>query len=85
MLTVGRSFPLDTLDRPELHDVDATVVTYRGRRSLSLVEREQPARQTDPIAIVTGSHFSDGVIEFALADGNRRIRGRAASRASPSA
>ena len=71
MLTAALSFPLDTLDRLELHDVDAAVVTYRGRRALRLVEREQQARQTDPIAIVTGSHFSDGVIEFALAADRR--------------
>src|SRR5262249_47961580 len=66
-----RSFPLDTLDRLELHDVNAAIVTYRGRLALRLVERESPTRQTDPVAIVGGSHFSDGVIEFALAADRR--------------
>lgn len=59
-MAVSRNFSMASLPKLELYNVEAELVTYRGRRAVRLVEEEEPAPS---IAILAGSDFQDGVIE----------------------
>ena len=59
-----RTFQLNSISGLELHNVAAEAVTYRGRQSVRLVEQGEPM---ESIAILTGSNFTDGVIETEIA------------------
>jgi hypothetical protein len=60
----ARTFSLTSLSDLELHNVEAQLVDYRGRRAVRLVEKEDVA---STIAILSGSDFRDGVIETEIA------------------
>lgn len=66
-----RVFRLDALSGLELHNVEADLVTYRGRRAVRLVESAQAA-DGQAIALLAGTEFQDGVIEAAVAGDRRR-------------
>ena len=66
----ARTFRFDSLSGLELHNVDADLVTYRGRRAVRMVEADLTA-EGPAIAILTHSDFEDGAIETAVA-GDRR-------------
>lgn len=61
----GLTLSLSSLDRLELKGVQGSVVSYRGRRAVRLVE--SPGAQGDPIARIAGVDFGDGTIEVELA------------------
>jgi hypothetical protein len=61
-----RSVPLDSTAGLRLIGVQATAVTYRGRRAVRLVE-DQAAAAKEPVALIAGSDFGDGVIEIDVA------------------
>jgi hypothetical protein len=60
----ARTFSLTSLSDLELHNVEAQLVDYHGRRAVRLVEKEDVA---STIAILSGSDFRDGVIETEIA------------------
>jgi len=62
-----RVHSLRSLSELELRGLKADLVTYRGRRAVRLVEAPGPAADEEPIAIVAGSDFQDGVIETQVA------------------
>lgn len=64
-----RTFQLNSLSELELHNVEAELVTYRGRHAVRLVEQDEP---TYAIAILTHSDFKDGVIEAEIAGAPRK-------------
>jgi hypothetical protein len=64
-----RTFSLASLSELELHQVEAQLVTYRGRGAVRLVEGEEAATT---IAILSGSDFKDGVIETEIAGAPRK-------------
>src|SRR5512145_1724457 len=53
-----RTFPLNSLSGLELHNVQAELVTYRGRQAVRVIEQDE---SMSAIAILTGSDFQDGV------------------------
>jgi hypothetical protein len=63
----GRTFQLNSLSGLELHNVQAEVVTFRRRRSVRLIEHYEHTSHGEPIAIISGSDFRDGMIEAQLA------------------
>ena len=71
MAESSRVFTLDSLARLELHHIQAELVTYRGRAAVRLIESEAATAQAEPLAMVVGSHFQDGTIEFAVAADRR--------------
>ena len=64
-----RTFQLNTLSELELHNVEAELVTYRGRHAVRLVEQDEPLHA---MAILSGSDFKDGVIEAGIAGAPRK-------------
>jgi hypothetical protein len=60
----ARTFPLSSLSALELHHVEAELVKYHDRPAVRIVEQGEP---TNAVAILSGSNFSDGVIETAIA------------------
>ncbi len=62
--TLTFTFRLDTLAGLELRNVAAEHVTYRGKRALRLIE---PEVGQGGIAILSGSDFTDGVVETEIA------------------
>lgn len=63
-----RTFPLNSVSELELHNVEAELVTYRGRHAVRLVEQSEPEHA---IAILSGSDFKEGVIEAWIAGAPR--------------
>ena len=63
------TFRLNSLSGLELHNVEAKLVTYRGRQAVRLVEQDEP---TIAIAILSHSDFKDGVIEAEIAGSPRK-------------
>ena len=63
-----RTFPLSALSELELHNVQAELVTYRGRQSVRVTEQGETM---SAIAILSGSDFKDGVIETEIAGAPR--------------
>lgn len=62
------TYPLDSLQGLKLHKVAVESVTYRGRKSLRVIEGAGIAGGgEDRLAILTGTDFRDGVIEVELA------------------
>jgi len=68
----AREFQLNALSDLELHNVNAELVTYRGRRAVRLVEPEEPSTDGQSIAILPGTDFQDGVIETEIAGTPRK-------------
>src|SRR5690349_6197330 len=64
-------FSLDSLADLELHEVRAELVTYQGRRAVRLIERDMNRTEVEPLAILSGSMFKDGVIETEIAGAPR--------------
>jgi hypothetical protein len=64
------SFSLDSLSVLELINLDAKLVTYRGRSAIRLVEQDM-ASEEPSIAILHNSYFKDGVIEAEVAGSPR--------------
>ena len=62
-----RTLQLSSARQLQLRHVDAKFVTYRGRRAIRLLESDHAEADVQPIAILPGSEFRDGVIETALA------------------
>lgn len=62
-----QTFRLNSLSGLELHNVQAEVVTFRRKRAVRLIEHYEQIVDGDPIAIISGSDFRDGVIEAQLA------------------
>jgi hypothetical protein len=60
------TFRLNALSDLELHNVQADLVTYRGRRAVRLIEDDSIDAEHS-IAIIAGSEFKDGVIEAEIA------------------
>ena len=63
---LARSLPLFPASNLDLHNVEATEVEYRGRRAVRLVEAAG-GQGGEPLAIVPGTAFGDGVIEAEIA------------------
>lgn len=72
VLPRARIFPLNSLSELELHQVEAEMVTYRGRQAVRLVEQEAPVAADHAIAILSGSDFKEGVIETEIAGAPRK-------------
>jgi hypothetical protein len=75
----SRTFPLASLSELELLGARAELATYRGRRAVRITEPETP-HETDPLAIIATSDFTDGVIETEIvgaprADAPAEMRG----------
>jgi hypothetical protein len=66
------TFQLTSLSELELQQVEAELVTYRGRHAVRLIEEGEPTGDEPAIAILAGSGFQDGVIEAAIAGAPRR-------------
>jgi hypothetical protein len=64
-----KELPLTSLEGLEPRGVEPSVVDYRGRRAVRLVEA--PGAKGDPIAFVKGVDFGDGTIELELAGSPR--------------
>ena len=64
LVLAAQTFQLNSTEQLQLHNVNAEVVTYRGRRAVRLVERS-PEGET--LAVVKGTDFGDGVIEAEIA------------------
>lgn len=64
-------FPLHSISALALHNVEADVVTYLGRRALRLIEKDEPEDHDLTIAVLRGTHFKDGTIEAEIAGAPR--------------
>jgi hypothetical protein len=62
-----RVHTLRSLSELELRGLKADLVTYRGRRAVRLVEAPGAGADEEPIAVVAGADFQDGVIETQVA------------------
>jgi len=60
----AHTHPLNSLSELELHNVEAQLVTYLGRKAVRLVEQDGP---THALAILSESDFKDGTIEVEIA------------------
>ncbi|MBI5034115.1 MAG: hypothetical protein HZB51_26645 [Chloroflexi bacterium] len=69
--TSTRTFELDALSSLELHHVEASIVTYRGRRAVRFIEREESTTNDHAFGILVDSDFKDGIIETAIAGAPR--------------
>lgn len=69
------TWPLDSLDGLELHNVKAEVVSYRGNRAVRVVEGETKG---PAVAIISASDFGDGEIEAEIAGQPRAGAGEGA-------
>lgn len=63
-----RTFPLSVLSELEPHNVQAELVTYRGRQAVQVIEQGETM---SAIAVLSGSDFKDGVIETEIAGAPR--------------
>jgi hypothetical protein len=69
------TYRFDSLDNLEVFNLKAEPATYRGKRSLHLLQStaEPPTDpHKDPIAILKGSDFQDGTIEAEIAGAPRQ-------------
>jgi len=64
---VRRTIRITSLRQLSLVHVEAALVTYRGRPAVRLLESYEKEDDLQPIAIVAGTEFSDGIIETAIA------------------
>ncbi len=65
-----RTFYLESLANLELHNVDAELVTYRGKPAMKLIEQDVMSDEQS-IAILPDSNFKDGSIETEIAGSPR--------------
>ena len=64
----NRVFPLDSMHGLQPHNVDAEVVTYRGRRAVRVIDPAgKVTLNADKLVILTETDFQDGVIAVELA------------------
>ena len=63
---VGR-IPLDVLSDLELHNVEADVVDYLGRRALRVIEADDTDGHLFAMAVLRGTDFRDGTIKAEIA------------------
>lgn len=68
--TSSRIFQLNTLSDLELSNLNAELVTYRGKPALRLMEQDMESVQ-ERIAILRESNFKNGVIEVEVAGSPR--------------
>jgi len=66
-----QTLPLDSLSDLDLRHVNADLVTYKGRRAVRLIEQDMNRSDGEPLAILRGSLFRDGVIETEIAGAPR--------------
>jgi hypothetical protein len=65
-----QEFPLDSLSGLDLINLEAELVTYRGRTALRLLERDMESEEHS-LAILTTSYFKDGILEIEIAGSPR--------------
>jgi len=64
-------FKLNSVSQFDLHNVSATLVTYRGRRAVRLQEPAGQPTEDPTVAILPAVHFKDGIIEAFVAGAPR--------------
>jgi hypothetical protein len=63
----NRTIHVSSTRQLQLREVDAELVSYRGRRAVRLLESDQAQGEEQTLAILPGLEFRDGTIETAVA------------------
>jgi hypothetical protein len=62
-----QTYQPDTLTDLELPNARAAVVTHQGKRAVRVISHYEHENDGDPLAVIPGSAFADGVIEAEIA------------------